>query len=473
MDVMFKLKRNFKKKDRLLTLIYQPTYEDNESNSNLNTNYTFFKNQENNLNAVQRKRQAHYKMEHNASVIWLEPLGKKTKIELSHNFSQNHNNTTRSSFDVSTGSDIFIDSLSNSFNNTRLVNRSGAKFIYDVKKFRVALGSSFRNIYQENTNLSTNKKLVLNANNILPSASFVYRISQGSNLNFQYSTSSQQPDVTQMQPVIDNSDPNRLSVGNPNLKPTFSHNGNLNYYFYKGISDVNFYGGLNFGTTNKQISYTTSFDEQGRALTMPVNVDGNYYGNLYLGGGVPMFKRFMKLYYSLNANHNNNVSIVNGVNTISQSSGLNPSIDLQKQHEKFDAGLNANYSYNVTKTNVSVLSTQPYYTYGFGGNALIRFPKKFHITVDGKYTNNGNRTEGYNLNYFILNAAIFKTFLKSENLITSIEANDILNQNIDNQRYISSNQIVDTKTTIIKRYFLLKVVFKINSQKTKEEGDDE
>ena len=55
----------------------------------------------------------------------------------------------------------------------------------------------------------------------------------------------------------------------------------------------------------------------------------------------------------------------------------------------------------------------------------------------------------------------------------SVEANDILNQNISNQRNQNSNQITDTKTTIIKRYFLLKVLFKFNSQKTKEGGEDD
>jgi len=296
-------------------------------------------------------------------------------------------------------------------------------------------------------------------------AAFNYRRSQGSNLSVNYSSSSQLPDVRQMQPVVDNSDPNRISLGNPNLKPSFTNNLHLNYYFYKGISDVNFYGGLTLNNTNNQLSNTTTFDEQGRAITQPVNVNGSYYGNFYMGGGFPVLKRFLKIYYNLNGGHNNNVSLINGATNTAKSSNVNGSLTFEKQEENYEAGVSGEYHYNVPATNFNASSNQPFYTYQLSGNVLMRFPKKFKLTVDGQYTNNGNRFPGYNLNYFILNASFGKTFLKNENLIVSFDANDILNQNINNQRFINANQIVDSKTTIIRRYFLLRAIYKLNSQK--------
>ncbi len=323
-------------------------------------------------------------------------------------------------------------------------------------------------------NLTTGKKLSLDVNNVLPLASFNYRINQGSNLQIFYNTSSQQPDLQQMQPVIDNTDPNRITLGNPDLKPTFGNNVTLNYYFYKGISDVNFYSGFNAGTVNRQISYATSYDSQGKATSQPVNINGNYNSNFYLGGGFPVFKRFMKIYYSLNGEHNNSVSLVNGVRNVSQNSGLTPGLQFEKNiPDKFYINLGGNYTYSIPKSNISAQSNQPYYSYSLEGTVTVKLPKKFSISADCNYTNNGNRTPGYNISYFILNGSVNKTFFKNETLILSLLANDILNQNISNTRFISSNQIVDTKTQIIKRYFLLKVVFKFNSQKTKEGDGDE
>ena len=49
-------------------------------------------------------------------------------------------------------------------------------------------------------------------NNILPKAGFVYRFAQSSQLHMNYRSSSQQPDLKQMQPVADYSDPNNVVI---------------------------------------------------------------------------------------------------------------------------------------------------------------------------------------------------------------------------------------------------------------------
>jgi outer membrane receptor protein involved in Fe transport len=412
-------------------------------------------------------------MEHAASVLYVEPFTKKFKTEVNYNFSSNETKTSKNTFDLSgLGYDVFNDLQSNNFENKRTVNRGGLKLIYDVKKYRISVGSNVRNILQENLNLTTGQKLSLSVNNVLPNAAYQYRISQGSNFSINYNASSQQPELQQMQPVIDNSDPNRISVGNPDLKPTFSHNARLNYYFYKGISDVNFWSGGNFTSTNRQISYTTYYDPLGRAVTTPINVNGNYNGNFWLGGGFPLFKKFLKLYYNLNGSQSKNISYVNNIRNISQNSSIAPGITFEKNVEKYEARLEGNYVYTIPRSNISARSNQPFYTYSIEGSVNIKFKNKFTLGTDGKYTNNGNRTPGYNLNYFIWNASVGKAFLKSERFVVSLNVNDILNQNISNQRFINSNQIVDTKTSIIKRYFLLKLLLKLNSSKVKTEDED-
>ncbi len=173
----------------------------------------------------------------------------------------------------------------------------------------------------------------------------------------------------------------------------------------------------------------------------------------------------------MSASFNNNISFVNDQKNITQVFDVSPNFGIEKQTDNFEISLVANYSYNIPKQTI-VSDLKSYYTYGFDGNITVKLPKKFKINTTGNYVNNGNRAVGYNLNYFILNAALSKTFLKNENLIVSAEANDILNQNISNRREVVTNKIVDTKTQIIRRYFLARVIFKFNSVKKKEEEDD-
>jgi hypothetical protein len=68
-----------------------------------------------------------------------------------------------------------------------------------------------------------------------------------------------------------------------------------------------------------------------------------------------------------------------------------------------------------------------------------------------------------------LNAEISKKFLKTQNLELALKGNDILNQNINARRVINGNIVTDYRTTIISRYFLLKMTLRFNNRKTKEE----
>jgi hypothetical protein len=97
-----------------------------------------------------------------------------------------------------------------------------------------------------------------------------------------------------------------------------------------------------------------------------------------------------------------------------------------------------------------------------------QLPLHFIIKSDVSYTINSQLSDGYNLNFFIWNAEISKAFLKTENLILSLVGNDILNQNVIAQRQVNGNVITDNRTTIISRYFLLKLTMRFNNNKTKE-----
>ena len=69
----------------------------------------------------------------------------------------------------------------------------------------------------------------------------------------------------------------------------------------------------------------------------------------------------------------------------------------------------------------------------------------------------------------MINTELSKAFLKTENLILALNANDILNQNINLIREVNGNVITDNFTTIISRYFLMRLTYKFNNNNTKED----
>lgn len=471
---LLRLNRKFKKKERNLLISYNNNFHNEENLGYLNSKNHYFTPKDSIHSVDQQKINNNRKQEHNAVIVFTEPLTKKIKLEFSYDFLYNNSIQDKRTRDYSgTAYDIENPTLTNNFNNVRQIQRGGLKFIYEVKKYKISFGSRYRQVQQSSLNGSTGKKLSQTVNNILPYASVRFRMSDNKSLNVDYTTTSQQPDLTQLQPVIDNSNPNRVTLGNPSLKPTFEQDVNLNFYSFKPVSNRNFYGGANFSTTNNAITYTTVYDKAGIATSSPVNINGNYFMSGYLGLQLPIIKQLFKLDPNFNASYSNNVNYINGVlNTTTQQS-YSGGGDISHDGDKLSFQVGGNYSYNKPSSTISSQSSQPYSSFSLNAEISYKFPKKFGVRTDAQYTNNSKRTNGYNISYVIWNAEISKTFFKKENLILAVNAYDILNQNISTRRQVLDNRIVDSKNQIIKQYFLLKLTWKFNSNKTKEEDENE
>lgn len=472
-SLQVKLKRSFMKKDRSLMLQYFPTFSNSENNSLLNTSYEYFSPAIPTSSLSQKRSNTSEKNNQDFILQFIEPITKKIKSEITLNYSENVLGTNRSTFDYNGAAYDFLNtSQSNSFQNKRTTAKGFVKFTYDVRKYRFSIGSTIRNINQENYNRSTGTRLQQSQLIPLPMASFNYKFAENSNFQISYRTSSQLPDLQQMQPVVDNSNPNNLSVGTPSLLPTFENNISANYYFYKAISDASMWSSLSYNDQRNQFSSYTTYDSLGRSLTQQVNVNGNYNAGFYVGGHCQVFKKFLQFEGSVGANTSQFSNYVNGNLNRTVNTSINTDLGFSKYKEKISGRISGGYNYNIPSSSISSKASQPYYFWSLNGSFSIKMRKGFFISTDGNYNNNGNRAPGYNLNYFIWNASAGKSFLKTENLTVSANAFDILNQNISNQRNVSSNQIIDNKTSIIKRYFLLKVQLKFNNQKTKVEENE-
>ncbi len=472
-SILLKLVRNFKKKDRVLSFGYQPSVITSQVKSDFAFLYRSYQPLAKDSLVNQQRAQLNEKTDQNFTFSYQEPLTKKFKLNFNYLFANSVSANTRNTYDFAgTAYDIFNPLLSNSFQNTRMTNKGGMNLVYEVKKYRISLGTQARSVSQQNYNRSTGKRLSQHQEILLPGANFHWRINEGTNFDVRYATESQLPDLQKMQPVTDNTDPNQLSIGTPSLLPNFDQNVSVNYNFYKGISDVHMWSGLYLSTTRNDFSSLITYDSIGRSISQMINVNGNQSANLYLGGGFPIFKKFLKVYYQLNTSGNKQVSYINGQQNLTTNLNLSPSLTFEKSAEKLDARVAAGYNYTVPRSTISSLASQPYYTYDIELDLTLKLPQQFFIASDAKYTNNGNRTPGYNLNFLIWNASAGRAFLKQENLIISGNVFDLLNQNISNQRNIGSNQIVDDKTVVIKRYFLLKLTYKFNSSKTKDDEDE-
>lgn len=197
---------------------------------------------------------------------------------------------------------------SNDIVNNYQTHRAGANLMYQKKKFMAQLGASFEQAITDN--VTNGKTFSTSVPNWAPQASLRYEINDNNNIRLNYFGQSTQPSTSQLMPVIDNSDPLKMSLGNPYLKPYFSHNVRGSYRFTnkKNFVTVNaFFGG---GAVQDPVINTTWYDKNGVQYSIPLNGPTTGNANLRLMINAPIAKSKFSIYSMTNFRYTNGASYI-------------------------------------------------------------------------------------------------------------------------------------------------------------------
>lgn len=128
-----------------------------------------------------------------------------------------------------------------------------------------------------------------NYNNLIPSISFQRKFKGNNSVNIGYTERIERPGIWQLNPFINKSNPQVISMGNPNLQPVLNHSFEINYsYFKKGNTSI----GLSYSFANNTIENITSVNMDTIAQTTYQNVGGNKTLSLNINSNYPITKDF-------------------------------------------------------------------------------------------------------------------------------------------------------------------------------------
>jgi hypothetical protein len=402
---------------------------------------------------------------YSANLIYTEPLGKKSLLEFNTYLSKSIGSSSRRIFDRNNATDnydLLNTRLTNEFNSEYTYSGGGMSYRSNQKKYNFSTGFSLQKAVLDGENISAKTKLSQSFQDILPNATFRYNFSQTKNLNVDYRTSTNQPSITQLQPVLDQSNINRQSIGNPDLKRSYVHNLNIRFFSSKILAGKSFFSTLNASTTNNSIVNYDSVLPNRTILTKPVNVDGAYRINGSLNYGFGIKKLKSRLSFGLNAGLNNNISYANGLLNTIVTKSTGPSMSYTYiVDDVIDINLTARYSFSNTNNAVNPTLNTNFLTKVFGADMTNYLPFNIVLNQSFNYAINTGRVEGFNTAIPIWNASFSKFFMKNKRAEIKMSAFDLLNKNIGINRNVSQNQIVDRSYNVISQYFLLSFTYSL------------
>lgn len=466
-----RLNRKFMKKKRELELRYDLDLEDNETDGSLYSRSRIVSSALVIDSADQSKINDNSAINHYGTLTYIEPIAKQMKLEFEYLYQYGYSIQDKQTFDSDgTNYSLLRTDLSNIFDNTRQQHRVGLKYMFEPKKHYFALGLKVRNIDINNVNKISDTVVHQNITNLLPSVEYRFKPSMSKRFTLNYTTSSSQPSINDLQPVPDNTNPNRLQEGNPDLRPNYTHRVNMMFNTWSAMSGRYVWAGSFLNLTDDAFATSTDYDQYGRTVSKTINVDGNITSAVYAGAGLPFFGRKMEINPRFDASFNRYTGYIAGLKNVTDNWSVKPALNVKFTWDSLEVGLKSSYSYNNPISSLSKSSSTPFTIEEYGADFVWRLPLGFTIGADGTYTKNSQDGEGfYDTEFFVLNAEVSKKFLKTQNLTVALIGNDILNQNINARRVVNGNIVTDNRTTIISRYFLMKVTLRFNNRKTKEE----
>lgn len=471
-------RKKFKKKGRTLSFNLSENYTNNNSTGYLKSTITTFIG--GNPNAILPTDQYKtYKTENTAidsKLTYSEPLSKFSSLVFNYGMVINNSSSQRSSFNKATdGKYTLLDSIySNDYRFNILTQRGGIAYSFNTKKFHLNAGNNigYTNFIQTDQRIdSSTHRNFLNWN---PQANINYQFTKQSRVSLRYNGYTRQPSIEQIQPVQVNDNPLYITIGNPNLKPSFSNSMNLNFSDYKVLSERSIWIGLSYNFTQNQISNSSSIDATGKTTTQYINLDGNHSFSTYLNYGFKLKKLDTRLGFNGNYNTNKNLNISNSLLNITKRDNYTGGFYINKDKEKkYSISLQTSATYTNSESSLQSSIKTQYWTYEIQPSMDIFLPLKFQIHADGDY-NIRQKTVVFqsNNNVFLLNAWVGKKFMKNDALLLKVSGNDILNQNIGFNRSVYSNTISQNTYTTIRRFFLLSLVWNFNKAGTKAPGQN-
>lgn len=463
-----KLEKKYMKPKRESSITSDLEYSDNHDLGGVN-----FTNQVSNLikQTNQQNNITQKTFNQTLTLFHTEPLTNRINLNLEYMNNTTTDQQIRRISDIQNQALIMNTKFSSDYARASIINRAKISLTRKSGAHLVTIGSALRNLTLSSTNNASSMIFSINDNQYLPYASYTYNQKNAIRFNVGYNTSAPIPSINQLQPVLNNTNLNYQTIGNSNLKPAFKQTATLSVSRFNNLLSRYFFLRANADFIANDFANSLTYDSLGRAIAQTVNVNGNQNFNFSCNykHGIP--KRSMFLSGGLDFSHSLAKSIINGIEYNTLQSSLTPSVGVSYSTDTLTISLDGSMAYNKPAGNSLILAQNPYFSYDNSLDISWNIPKfNFLLTTSINQQITTGRTNGFNTNLTIWNATVSKYVLKNKRLNIGLEAYDILNQNVQIQRTITSNQISDIRNYMITRYFLFRLSYRFDPPTSPRDG---
>ncbi|MBR6188015.1 MAG: TonB-dependent receptor [Prevotella sp.] len=322
--------------------------------------------------------------------------------------------------------------------------------------------------------------------NFSPTLNLRYRFTQYSNLQVQMRGQTQQPSITQLLDIYDDTNPLNISMGNPGLKPSFTYNLSTNYQQQRKPTFVedslgfqvpknqrhwSYSANINWSLTTNSIGNIVTYNEEtGGRISRPENINGNWNtrAGVSFNIGLDTLNRW-DFSGGIDGSYSHHIGYVNLNRTaipdrnVTHSYNVAPNVSLSFRNKWLNVSLNCRATYARTENELQSSRNQTTWNYNYGGNTRITFPWGSNLSTDFHcYSKRGYTDATLNTNELIWNAQLSHSFLRGKKMTVMLQWYDILHEQTNFNRTVNANGWRDQEVNAITSYAMVHVSYRMN-----------
>ena len=414
-------------------------------------------------------------------LAYTEPVGKNGLIEMSYapRITESEASQWADGKDLTSGIYSVRDSvLSNAFENRIVVQGGTLRYRYNIERFEWTFGARYQMAdMRSQQTYPINQDIPVAFYNWLPSAMIRYNITKTANLRFFYRTNAQFPSLSQLQNLVDVSNPLQLRKGNPNLRQTVSHTIGGRIREAKPSQGVSYFLFAMLNVFNDQIVNSTTLAladttlqsngspivlGRGAQLIQPINRDGGRNFRIFLNYSRPV--KSLKSNLNINAGTTSGItpSLVNGLENRALNTNYNSGLSLNSNISK-ELDFSVGYTLNYNRVRYSLQPNQNSDFFTHSGSFRFNYIPVPALIVSSDLMVNAFSGLGddFNQQIWLWNVGAGYRFMKDKRGELRWSVFDLLGQNNSITRNATETYVEDIETRLLQRFHMLTFTYNL------------